>query len=78
MIRTVISLDPEEKLWLDRTSRREKIPMSRLVRRAVADYRKRMQAGAPSLERLLETTRGLWKSGDAVSRVRRLRSEWRR
>ena len=35
MIRTIVSLDPEDKAWLDRQARQERTPMTRLVRRAI-------------------------------------------
>ena len=35
MVRTVISLDPEDKAWLDRQAALERVPMTRLVQRAI-------------------------------------------
>ena len=78
MIRTIISLDPESKQWLDRTARRRRVPMSRLVREAVEVYRTKEEAKAPSLRELLDATRGTWKGGEPLAYVRRIRSEWDR
>ena len=78
MIRTIISLDPESKAWLDRAARRRRVPMSRLVREAVEVYRTRDAGRNESFEELLKATKGIWKGGDALAYVRRLRNEWRR
>ena len=78
MIRTIISLKPEDKLWLDRTARRERVPMTRLVRRAIRQLRTEQEAKPDSFERLLRATSGLLKIGDGLAAQRRLRSEWNR
>ncbi|HTQ79202.1 MAG TPA: ribbon-helix-helix protein, CopG family, partial [Thermoanaerobaculia bacterium] len=39
MIRTIISLDPEDKLWLDRKAEEENVTMTELVRQAIRRYR---------------------------------------
>ena len=78
MIRTVISLDPEDKAWLDRTARRERVPMTRLVRRAIHRLRKEQEADPKGFERLLQETSGLWKAGDGLAYQRRLRGQWSR
>lgn len=79
MVRTVISLDPEEKAWLDRKSRETGKPMTALVREAVARYRaedgKRRRS---ALTDLLDQTSGLWKQGDGLAWQRKLRGEWER
>jgi hypothetical protein len=76
MIRTLISLDPDDKRWLDQKSAEENVTMTELVRRAVRRYREECEAGAPPLDRLLEETSGLWKQGDGLEYQRRLREEW--
>ena len=47
MPRTIISLSDEDKSWLDRRSRAERVPMTELVRQAVREYRERYDAGGP-------------------------------
>jgi hypothetical protein len=74
MIRTVIGFEPEDKAWLDRQARREKVPMAELVRRAVR--RMRQEQSAPSLSELLEASRGTWKGADGLAHQRALREEW--
>jgi hypothetical protein len=74
MTRTIISLDPVDKQWLERTAQAKGVPMARLVRDAV---RRMRQQEDVSLEKLLRQTSGLWKRGDGLAWQRRLRKEWR-
>jgi len=74
MTRTIISLEPEDKQWLDRTARAQGVPMTRLVREAI---RRMRQQEDVSFEELLKQTSGLWHKGDGLAYQRRLRKEWR-
>ncbi|MEK7404343.1 MAG: CopG family transcriptional regulator [Acidobacteriota bacterium] len=74
MTRTIISIDPENKQWLERTARAQGVPMAGLVREAI---RRMRQQEDVSLEELLKQTSGLWKRGDGLAYQRRLRKEWR-
>jgi hypothetical protein len=76
MVRTVISLDLDDKAWLDRQARRERIPMTRLVRRAVKRLRQESEAKPSGFERLLRETSGMQNFGNALSFQRKLRGEW--
>ncbi len=76
MIRTIISLDLEDKAWLDRQARRERIPMTRLVQRAVQRLRQESEANPSGFERLLRETSGVRKFGDGLEYQRKLRGEW--
>ena len=76
MVRTVISLDEDDKRWLDRMAKREGVPMTELVRRAVRLYRRQAPTEGRSLDELLQATSGLWKRGDGLRYQRRLRREW--
>jgi len=78
MIRTLISLDEEDKRWLDRKAKEDGMTMAQLVRIAVRRYREQCEreAAAPSLEDLLQRTSGLWKGGDGLAAQLRLRDEW--
>jgi hypothetical protein len=75
MVRTVISLDEDDKRWLDRLAEREGVPMTELVRRAVRLYRRQAPTEGRSLDELLQVTSGLWKRGDGLQYQRRLRRE---
>ncbi len=76
MIRTVISLDPEDKKWLEERARAEHVSMAELIRRAIAHYRDHTPPDAATLSRLLEETAGIWKEGDGLAYQRRIREEW--
>ncbi len=78
MIRTLISLDDEDKQWLDRKAKEEGTTMAQLVRIAVRRYREQSEreASQPSLEELLRQTSGLLKEGDGLEAQIRLRDEW--
>ena len=78
MVRTVISLSEDDKAWLDRTARREGVTMTQLVRQAIAQLRRRWEDDPPTLDELLDSTRGLWSGGDGLEAQKRLRDEWRR
>ena len=78
MVRTVISLDPARKRWLDREARRRGIPMARLVREAVDRLARETTSDTRSFDDLLEATRGIWKRGDGLAWQRRMRGEWGR
>jgi len=76
MIRTIISLDPEDKLWLDRKAEEENVTMTELVRQAIRRYREEREVASPPLERLLAETSGLWRQEDGLDYQRRLRQDW--
>ena len=73
MVRTIISLDNQDKKWLDETARREKKPMTGVIREAIREYRVRHKADEPTVEELLERTKGTWKKGDGLKYQKKLR-----
>lgn len=80
MIRTLISLDPDDKAWLDRRAEEENMTMTQIVRTAVRRYRQEVdaQAALPSFEELLSSTAGIWTAEDGLAYQQRLREEWER
>jgi hypothetical protein len=78
MIRTLISLDPEDKAWLDRKAKLERMPMARLVRQAIQRLRQDSEAKPSRFKVLLNETSGIGKTGDGLAAQRRLRREWDR
>lgn len=79
MVRTVISLDDDDKSWLDEKSRSEHVPMTALVRKAIRHFRRSEAATSPEgVAALLEATKGVWRRGDGLAYQRRIRSEWSR
>ena len=73
MTRTIISLDAQDKAWLDRKARKDGVAMTQVVREAV---RRMRQQEETSFEKLLNDTRGLWRKGDGLAWQRKLRKEW--
>lgn len=76
MVRTVVALAEEDKAWLDRQARSQRLPMTELIRRAVVLLRERGRPEGESLDDLLMQTSGLWRQGDGLAWQRRLRDEW--
>lgn len=76
-VRTIISLDPEQKAWLDALARESGKSMTAIVREALAAYRTQQnRKRKPELEELLKQTSGSWKRGDGLDWQRHLRGEW--
>ena len=78
MIRTIVSLDPDDKAWLDRKARQERTPMTRLVRRAIQRLREESESNPSRFDVLLRETSGICRLGDGLAVQRRLRREWDR
>lgn len=76
MIRTLVSLDPDDKSWLDRTAAERGVPMTELVREAIRRLRTTLEQPTLSHEALLERTRGIWGRGDGLAWQEGLRDEW--
>lgn len=74
MVKTVVSLDDDDKRWLDERARSEGLPMTELVRRAVRLYREAVEQ--PSFAELVRSVRGTWKHGDGLRWQMALREEW--
>jgi hypothetical protein len=73
MIRTIISLDPKEKKWLDEEAGRLGKSMTEVVRMAIRCLREEKEK---SFDHLLQQTSGTWREGDGLTYQRRVRSEW--
>lgn len=80
--RTLVSLDQDDKAWLDEQAVQRAQPMTRMVQEAVAEYRVRQESrGGEPLAMLLERTAGLFaRRGipleDGLAVQQRLRGEW--
>jgi hypothetical protein len=74
MTRTIISLDSDDKKWLDEESRRSGLPKSAIVRLSIRYMRLDREK---SFENLLTETSGTWRhESDGLAYQERLRSEW--
>jgi hypothetical protein len=76
MTRTIITIEAEDKKWLENYSRRIHLSSAEVIRRAIKEYRRQVSKG--DLKRVLEATSGKWKSikGDSQDYVNDLRNEW--
>ena len=58
-VRTLISLDDEQKAWLERQAALRRVSMASLIRQAVSEFRMREQRGsAASFQELLKHMAG--------------------
>ena len=73
MNRTIISLENDDKQWLEEESRRSGLPQSAIVRLSIRYLRSDREK---SFEKLLNQTSGTWKEGDGLAYQEQLRSEW--
>lgn len=76
MVRTVVSLEDDDKRWLDERAQKEGVPMTELIRRAVRLLRQQSRRERPELSELLERTAGLWRHGDGLKYQEKTRREW--
>lgn len=79
MLRTIISMQKEDKLWLEKQAKANHLPMAELVRRAIKHYRKCGKFAARSpIEMALQQTGGIWKNEEGLIFQTRIRDEWER
>lgn len=79
MVRTIVSLDHEDKAWLEVTAQQEGVSMTEMVRRAVRLMRATGAREATSTLDLLAATAGIRQAGeDGLAVQQRLRDEWNR
>lgn len=76
MIRTLISLDPDDKSWLARKAQTSKTTIAALVRQAVKQMRSQDEIESPSFNAILDRTQGIWQGEDGLSFQQSLRDEW--
>jgi hypothetical protein len=78
MIRTVISLDEPDKLWLDQQAALQNVPMTEVVRQAVRALRAARQQSGDDFAALIASTGGIWPNGDGLDWQQEIRDEWTR
>jgi hypothetical protein len=54
MVRTALSLETEDKIWLDRKAREEQVSMAELMRRAIRLFRKESELAEARVAASLE------------------------
>ncbi|MCF8242499.1 MAG: hypothetical protein K9J16_14065 [Melioribacteraceae bacterium] len=75
MIRTIISLPREIKVWFDDYSKKINKPTAETIREALRQYREKVESDKTDA---LSATAGLWKEKniDGNEYVEKIRSEW--
>ena len=76
MIRTIISLDLEDKQWLEQKAKETNRPVTAVVRQAIQRMRQEDELNSPSLDLLLERTKGIWQGKDGLAYQQARRAEW--
>ena len=79
MIRTIISLNPDEKHWLDAMAKKKHLSMAAVIRNAIKAYRLHHTNDVQSdIDILLSKTKGIWKHQDGLNYQLTIRDEWER
>ena len=75
MVRTIVTIEENDKRWLDRFSDQQGRSTAETIRMAIKEFQKKMRGG--EYRRVLKDTAGLLKGkDDSVRFVRKLREEW--
>ena len=72
--RIIITIAPEDKIWLESYSRAHNISTAEAVRQGIR--RLKQSAEKDTYKTLIATTRHVWKHGDGLKYQEQLRSEW--
>ncbi|MEW6658550.1 MAG: hypothetical protein AB1424_07795 [Thermodesulfobacteriota bacterium] len=72
--RITFTIPEADKEWLDAYCRVHKISVAAAIRQGI-DFLKEEQR-QKTYQRLLESTRGLWKRGNSLEYQQNIRSEW--
>jgi len=73
MTRLLVSLEENDRRWLERKAQETGLPMSEIVRQAIRQAQENAQK---PMKDLLASTKGLWHKGDGLRYQRRLRKDW--
>jgi plasmid stability protein len=73
MTRMLISLEENDRQWLEQRAQETGKPMTEVVRQAI---RQAQEAEQKPMKDLLASTKGLWRQGDGLRYQRRIRKEW--
>ena len=73
MTRLLVSLDKQDRRWLERKARQTGASMAEVVRQSIRQMKK---ADRKSFQDLLRATSGGWRGGDGLRYQRKIRREW--
>jgi len=71
--RIIITIPDEDKLWLDRYAKVNKISVAEAVRQGIGLLKKRHRQ--KTYQKLVEITCGIWKKGDGLAYQQEMRGE---
>ncbi len=72
--RTIITIDDENKIWLETYSNSLGISMAEAIRRGIRCLRENQHRML--YKDLVQQTRGKWKKGDGMKYQNQIRAEW--
>ena len=73
MTRLLISIEEQDRVWLERRAREAGASMAEVVRESI---RRMKNAEQESFDDLLRATSGSWRGGDGLRYQRKARREW--
>jgi hypothetical protein len=73
MTRLLVSLNEQDRGWLERKARQTGASMAEVVRQSIQRMKKAEQK---SFDELLRATSGVWRGGDGLRYQRKIRREW--
>lgn len=77
MIRTVISIEPDEKIWLEHQAKSNNVTMAEMIRRAIRNYHEYLlKQGQVDIITLLQDTHGMGFEEEGLQYQERIRSQW--
>jgi hypothetical protein len=76
MIRTIISLTPDEKRWLEQRARLDNVSAAALIRNLIDRQRQESEQAAGPGDDLLARTSGIWHQDEGLEYQRKIRAEW--
>ncbi len=75
MVRTLVSIDENDKRWLDKYSHEQGRSTAEIIRQAIKEFQQKMRTN--QRQRILDKTFGILKDKeDSVKFVRKIREEW--
>jgi len=74
MMRMLISLEENDRRWLEQKAQETGMPMSEVVRQTIRQVRENEET---PMKDLLASTKGLWRKGDGLRYQQRIRKDWR-
>jgi hypothetical protein len=72
--RIIITIPDEDKLWLDRYAKANKISVAAAIRRRIGLLKTGQRQ--KTYQKLVEITCGIWKKGNGMSYQQEMRGEW--